>query len=200
MMERMRLNYDFFYTTVQQTDFVIKRYLKAVNLDGKNFLEHVDSRDLRPELFSKLIYNRLSANDSIFRLSESEAYRILPKEFRTEFPDFENINDYKSAYRSSLTEDIVNKIKSISNDTLFGTYMRFRFTHEDFREREHQLCIALYDQQALDMLFGLVTRRKTEAVALGPNLSLLSGKSTTNLQTVLEKIVEHELRTSTPFI
>lgn len=195
MADRVRLNYDFYHTNVQQVEFTIKRYLKTISLSETNFLEHADSKDLRPELFINLVRNIDSSFNSIFRLGTTGAYWMLPK-------DFKNIFDLIKKNNSEISAiyELQKKLENAPKDALFGSYHRFIFSHSDFQDQDNQLGIAIYDQQALDLLLGLVTKRKTEVVAVVPSLGVSTGKATSNLHSILERIVEHELRTSTPFI
>lgn len=211
---RSLIHFDFLYTSVPQLELTIKKYLKSVVLENENYLRQQRSLDLNPYNLIKFIPFSSSYSDDL-------VYFILPNDIKLRSDEIGKLyaNDNLSLTdrlgdmiwgrnadrenRNASGNLLAKKISSMPSDMNYGIFMEFGFGenfNEAFAYQTRKLSVAVYDQSAVDQTFGIVSRRKTEVVALGPHNGLRSSKATLTLQSVLEKIAEHELRTSTPFI
>lgn len=199
---RQLINFDFFYTSPSAVELYIKKYLKLVTTSQDDKLFLLESQDIKKQWMTQLLPEIQS--DPKNRVLGDLIIKILPKNIRQIF--FDAAVNYSYSWNDSRFLDgsvragsnsIRDLLKNESDVKIYGTYLNYGYS--SIRGQYSQLSIAIYDVNELNSLCGAISKKKTEVVALGPELQHNTGKSTKVLTEILEKILEEEIRTKQPY-
>lgn len=198
---RVLVNFDYVHTAPETVELYVKKYLKAVSTSKNEQLLLTDVQNITKSII--LNWTPYKMDEPIRNPFGDLLFKIFPKSLRQVFLNSVISSRGSRTHYSTSDVDYAGRViydlfRNEPENKVYGQYLNFSFREPALQS--DQLSVAIYCQHELDLLLGQVSKKKTEVVGLGPTFDGSTGKSTKVLTDILERIVEHELRTSTPFI